>query len=120
LGLFGATTGSLDADDHNLAQALAHVASIAILQQGHATTKTPVIPGLQAAVASRRDLELAKGVLAEIYQIDMQEAVARLRLYAHAREMHLSDVARGVVTEAGQQRGALIADLDEASPASRT
>lgn len=97
LGLFGTTPGALGADDLTLAQGLAHVASIAIVQ-ANATGRDEVLPALQAAVASRAAVETAKGVLAEVHHIDMPEAFTRLRDYAQAHDQRLADVARQVIS----------------------
>jgi transcriptional regulator with GAF, ATPase, and Fis domain len=111
LGLFGTSPGTLDADDLTLAQALAHVASIAIVQQDQTATRDSLLPNLQSAVASRGMLEMAKGVLAEAFAIDMDEAFARLRGLAHERGQRLSEVARRVVLGDANVRGALLTDL---------
>ena len=97
LGLFGAATGALDGDDLTLAQGLAHVASIAIAQKGPLHDDANPVPALSAAVASRALVEVAKGVLAATYDVDMQEAFSRLREYAHRHHRRLTDVARDVV-----------------------
>lgn len=118
LGLFGATPGTLNPDDLNLAQALAHVATIAILHQNTTTTTTTpgtLMPRLHAAVASRGVLEMAKGVLAEVHGLDMDTAFGRLRGYAREHDQHLSDVARTVVAGAPDHREGLLADLASAT-----
>ncbi|MDQ6851559.1 MAG: GAF and ANTAR domain-containing protein [Actinomycetota bacterium] len=117
LGLFGSTTGSLNDDDRNLAQALAHVASVAILEQNHTVTRSTVLPGLQAAIASRGTLEMAKGVLAEMHAIEMVEASARLRSYARQHDLRLTELARAVVSGEPQPRQALLDELGELVPA---
>jgi transcriptional regulator with GAF, ATPase, and Fis domain len=111
LGLFGTTPGELSDDDANLAQALAHVASIAILHQNHALTSSSLLPGLQSAVASRGTLELAKGVLAELLGVEMDGAFARLRAYARKHDKRLTEVARLVVSGEPSARGELLTEL---------
>ena len=111
LNLFGSTPGTLNADDRHLAQALAHVATIALLRQSDAVTATTVLPGLQAAVASRAVLEMAKGVLAEVLAIDPQEAFLRLRAYARHQNAHLVTVAETVVQGEASARRQIFADL---------
>jgi GAF domain-containing protein len=117
LGLFGTTAGSLSADDLNLAQALAHVASIAILQQNPLITNATVAPGVQTAVASRRVLEMAKGVLSEQLDIPMDEAFTRLRRLAGARGEQLGTLARSVVSAEPGERRALLSEIPSASGA---
>lgn len=115
LNLFGATPGRLDVDDRNLAQALAQVATIALLRQNYALTATSILPGLQAAVASRAVLEMAKGVLAEILAIGPEEAFTRLRGYAHDHGEHLAAVAHAVVHGDPSSRLTLFAELSTTS-----
>ena len=97
LGLFGAETGTLNADDLALGQALADVASVALVQEKAAADRTVVNEQLQTALSSRIILEQAKGVLAQSGDLDMAEAFTVLRSYARARNMRLSDIAHAVV-----------------------
>lgn len=98
LGLFGAQPGSLGRDDSQLAQGLAHVASIAIVKDNRTVDRATLLPALQAAVANRGVVDMAKGLLTEKLSINMQEAFDRLRQYAHQHNQRLSDVAGQVVT----------------------
>ncbi|GIN04146.1 transcriptional regulator [Planomonospora venezuelensis] len=100
LNLF--TTGvrrPLDDDDLRIAQALADVATIGILQQRSISRSSLVAEQLQRALNSRIVVEQAKGVLAERGHLDMQSAFDRLRGYARAHHQKLSDVAANVVHE---------------------
>jgi len=117
LGLFGTSPGALDEEELAIAQALAHVASLAIVQQSQALSAGHVLTGLQAAVASRRLLEMAKGVVAESLGIGMDEAFTRLRRYARLRDQRLGEVSYRVVSGMPVQRAALLAELaDVADP----
>lgn len=118
LGLFGTTPGDLDPEDLNLAQSLAHVAMIAILQENRSTTSATLAPRLQAAVASRAAFETAKGVLAEVHGLDIDEAAARLRRYAQEHGQHLTDVARAAVSGPPAVRSAQLTELEGGSTAS--
>lgn len=111
LGLFGTMPGTLDPEDLKLAQALAHVATIAILQENRSASSTTLAPRLASAVASRAVLEMAKGVLAEVHGLDMDEAFARLRRYAREHHRHLADVARTAVSGQPDIRSALVTEL---------
>lgn len=111
LGLFGTTSGTLDPEDRNLAQALAHVASIAILQESHALTHGSVISGLQGALSSRRALEVAKGMVAEEQGVDTGEAFDRLRAYAETQDRPLSQLARALTTAGLDERRRLFEDM---------
>ncbi|GLP78107.1 transcriptional regulator [Mycobacterium antarcticum] len=110
LGLFGAAPGALNPEDLNLAQALAHVATIAILRHDTAVSSA-VTPRLQAAVNSRGVLDMAKGVLAQVHGLSMATAFERLRDYARRHDQHLSEVASIVVSGDPDIRGSVLADL---------
>lgn len=97
LGLFGEETGRLDDDDLALAQALVHVASVAIVNEKAAADLAIVNSQLQHALTSRVVLEQAKGVIAHTGGIEMPDAFAVLRRYARDHGRLLSDVATEVV-----------------------
>jgi GAF domain-containing protein len=98
LGLFGTTTGALNDHDLEVAQALAHVASVAILQN-HELALSEVQPRLQSALISRVVVDQATGLLYERLHLGMDESFTRLRAYAHKTGRHLTDVARDLVTD---------------------
>lgn len=98
LGLFGTRAGALNDDDLRLGQALADVASVALVQRSDSTEKAAVNDQLQSALTSRVVLEQAKGVLAQVGDLDMTQAFAALRHYARDHNQRLSDVAKAVVT----------------------
>jgi AmiR/NasT family two-component response regulator len=83
-----------------LAQGLAHVASLAIVQASRPPDRIDVLTALQVAVAGRAAVEMAKGVLAETHSVNTEEAFHRLRGYARQHHRHLADVARAVVSGA--------------------
>jgi transcriptional regulator with GAF, ATPase, and Fis domain len=111
LGLFGTATGHLAERDLRLARGLAHVACIALAQQDHATTTTSLVATLQSTLISRGLLEMAKGVLAEVHGLSLDDAATRVRHYARKHHRRLTDVAREVVTVPDPRRSQLIADL---------
>jgi GAF domain-containing protein len=93
LNMFMAEPGGLTDTDVALAQALADVASIAIIQD-QATRDAAVREGhLQHALNSRIAIEQAKGMIAERNHVDMDEAFSRLRAYARNHNLRLTDVA---------------------------
>ena len=97
LGLFGDRPGQLGADDLALAQALVHVASVAIVNEKSAADHDIVNAQLQHALDSRVVLEQAKGVLAYVGKLDMDSAFNVLRIYARDHDAKLSDVASRIV-----------------------
>jgi GAF domain-containing protein len=111
LGLFGNHPGELTDADRLVAQTLAHVACVAILQE-HAPTPSTVIPQLRSALASRVIVEQAKGLLREILDISVEDAFTQLRTYARANSEHLTDVARRLMTDR-HARPVLVAAIAE-------
>jgi transcriptional regulator with GAF, ATPase, and Fis domain len=97
LGLFGTTVGHLDDDDLALAQALVHVASVAIVNEKSTSDRDLVNAQLQQALTSRIVLEQAKGVLASAGQLEMEDAFRVLRRYARDHSRKLSTVAQQLV-----------------------
>ena len=97
LNLFSAKAGALAADDLDLAQALAHVASIALVTDKAASDKETINQQLQTALTSRITIEQAKGVLAQLGGLDMDQAFAVLRRYARDHNARLSDVAQRLI-----------------------
>jgi AmiR/NasT family two-component response regulator len=90
-------TGGLSTADVALAQALADVASIAIVQD-QATRDATVREGhLQRALISRIAIEQAKGMIAERGATDMNDAFSRLRAYARNNNIGLTAAAEAIV-----------------------
>ncbi|HVE74159.1 MAG TPA: GAF and ANTAR domain-containing protein [Mycobacteriales bacterium] len=98
LGLFGTTVGSLTEEDLRLAQALAHVASVALVVERAATDTTAINEQLQQALTTRVQIEQAKGLLAHHGELDMDDAFHTMRDYARAHELRLSELARLLVS----------------------
>jgi GAF domain-containing protein len=97
LNMFHARSEPIATDDRRLAQALADVATIGILQRRLSHRSTQVAEQLQHALNSRVVIEQAKGVLAERDQVDMETAFAALRHHARTHNLKLTDVALAVV-----------------------
>jgi GAF domain-containing protein len=102
LNLFGTTATGLSEDDQRLAQALADVATVGILQQRALTRSETIVEQLQGALNSRVIIEQAKGALSQRGGIDVDEAFTLLRGYARAHHQRLSDLARSVVADPTQ------------------
>jgi GAF domain-containing protein len=97
LNLFRAEPGPLDPADLRIAQALADVATIGLLQERNVRRRETVAEQLQAALNSRVIIEQAKGKLAERLSIEMDRAFTMLRDYARNTNQRLTDVARAFV-----------------------
>lgn len=97
LGLFGTTTGDLDAEDKALAQALAHIASLALVAERATSDTAAINHQLQSALRTRVTIEQARGILAEDANIDTAQALVLLRRYAAANDQPLSHLTRAVV-----------------------
>jgi transcriptional regulator with GAF, ATPase, and Fis domain len=100
MGLFGTSVGSLNEEDLRLGQALADVASVALVQDRAATDRATIVEQLQGALTSRVVIEQAKGVLSQQGRLDMGEAFAALRKYSRDRNLRLGEVAATVVSRA--------------------
>ena len=97
VNLFRADEGALDDLDVLAGQALADMATIAILQHRAAVESQLLNEQLNFALNSRVLIEQAKGVVSERAGIDMQEAFSRLRNYARNHNLLLVDVAQHVI-----------------------
>lgn len=97
LNLFGDPGTALSPADRRVAQALADVATIGILQQRSIHRVSLVAEQLQAALTTRVVIEQAKGVLAEFGQVDMEAAFGAMRGFARSSNRKLGEVARGLV-----------------------
>ncbi|WP_328608742.1 GAF and ANTAR domain-containing protein [Amycolatopsis sp. NBC_00345] len=96
LNLFGHHTGELGADDLELAQGLADTATIGILQERAIRRGEILSEQLQTALNSRVIIEQAKGVLAVVGRLAMDDAFTVLRDYARGTNSRLSEVARAL------------------------
>ena len=97
LNLFRSERGGLSSADVSAGQALADVATIAVLQSRAIREAHVVADQLQQALQSRVAIEQAKGMLAEKAGIAMTEAFSRLRGYAREHRRLLAEVAEEVV-----------------------
>ncbi|MDQ4130148.1 MAG: ANTAR domain-containing protein [Actinomycetota bacterium] len=97
LNLFRYEPGALGPADVTAGQALADVATIALLQSRAIREAHVIADQLQQALQSRVAIEQAKGMLAEQAGVDMSEAFERLRGHARDRQRRLGEVAEDVV-----------------------
>ena len=97
LNLFRVAEGGLDKADVLAAQALADIATIAILQQRAAAEARVLNEQLSGALDTRIVIEQAKGMLSERANLDMEQSFVRLRAHARSHNLRLADVARDVI-----------------------
>ncbi|MGA4842415.1 GAF and ANTAR domain-containing protein [Streptomyces sp. G45] len=97
LNLFQTTADPLGDDDIALAQALADVSTIAILQQRTLERAHMEKSQVESALTSRILIEQVKGVLAERWNTSVDEAFAAYRAYARAHHLRLVDLAARII-----------------------
>lgn len=97
VNVFGRRGSRLPERDRVATQALADVASVALVQHHAARSAELVVAQLRGALNSRIAIEQAKGVLAERAGVTTAEAFTRLRSFARAHNLLLSDLAAGLV-----------------------
>lgn len=97
LNLFRSESGLLTENDILVAQGLADVATIAILQHQSVVGAKLLNDQLSYALNSRIVIEQAKGMIAQFAGGDMEDSFARLRNHARNHNKKLTDVARGIV-----------------------
>ncbi|MFE2376590.1 GAF and ANTAR domain-containing protein [Streptomyces sp. NPDC059398] len=99
MNLFHTSRQSLSTQDASLAQALADVATIAILQQRDLGHEQMEKSQLQHALSSRIVVEQAKGILAERWTVDPSTAYNALRVYARTHQLRISDCSRQIIDQ---------------------
>ena len=97
MNLFSVHVGALNAEDAAVAQALANVATIGILQEHTFQSAHTLTEQLQRALDTRILIEQAKGVVVAKTGMNMAEAFSALRASATHRNLHLRQVADDVI-----------------------
>ncbi len=97
LNMFNVDAGKIRPADVAAAQALADVATIAILQHRAASEAKLLNEQLSEALNTRIVIEQAKGMIAQQRGIDMEAAFTTLRDHARTHNLRLADLARDVV-----------------------
>jgi AmiR/NasT family two-component response regulator len=95
--LFHIEAGSMRQTDVEAAQALADVATIAILQHRAAFEAQVLNEQLHRALNTRIVIEQAKGMVAEREGLDMEHAFTLLRNHARNHNLRLTDVSHDVI-----------------------
>jgi GAF domain-containing protein len=96
MNLFGTEVGAITTRDAGVAQALADVATIGILQERIIREGPVLAEQLHEALDSRILIEQAKGVIAHSASVNMDEAFAILRSYARNHNLTLRGVAQAI------------------------
>jgi GAF domain-containing protein len=99
LNLFNRDTGRLSPEDVHVVQALADVATIGLLQERALRRAEVLSEQLQSALDSRIVIEQAKGAVAQLHSVSIDEAFQLMRGYARRNRTRLSDVAQAVVDD---------------------
>jgi GAF domain-containing protein len=97
LNLFSTTRPTLQREEQAIAQALADVATIGILQQRSIERAEHLADQLQSALSTRIVVEQAKGVLAEFGGVGMDAAFEALRAFSRNHNRKVGEVAQSVV-----------------------
>ena len=97
LNLFSTTPEPLSAEDRLVAQALADIATIGILQERALNNAHVVTSQLEAALESRIVIEQAKGIVAESNHVSIDTAFTLLRSYARTHNRRLSQVVQEII-----------------------
>lgn len=101
LNLFGPAAGTLPDDVARVLQALADVATIGLLQERAIRRSEQLTEQLQQALNSRIAIEQAKGALAQLHRVSIDQAFELLRTYCRRNHLRMSEVARSVVADPG-------------------
>ncbi|GAB3793642.1 GAF and ANTAR domain-containing protein [Nocardioides ungokensis] len=101
LNLFSTDPGTIDPADARVVQALADVATIALIQERAIRQGEILTEQLQGALNARISIEQAKGALAQIHGCSLDEAYELLRVFARETGTPISDVAHDVTARPG-------------------
>lgn len=102
LNLFGSADARFGPEEIRVVQALADVATIAILQERSVARAEALAEQLQGALNSRIAIEQAKGALARSRGVSTAEAFEMLRTEARTSRRRLLDVAQSLLDDLGR------------------
>ena len=97
MNVFGAETRPFGPEDVKIVQAMADVATIAILQERAIASAELLTEQLQGALNSRIVVEQAKGVVSRDHDVSVDEAFAALRSHARNNHLRLAELAHDVI-----------------------
>ena len=97
LNILSTRTEPLSGEDQQVAQALADIATIGILQERALNDALVVTSQLEAALESRIVIEQAKGIVAERSHVDIDTAFELLRGYSRTHNHLLRQTAQEII-----------------------
>ena len=97
LNRFRSQPGKISSEAIPLGQGMADIAAVALLEERALRKSQGVVGQLQSALSSRVVIEQAKGALSKRANIALDAAFTRLRNYARAQNLRLSDVAAQII-----------------------
>lgn len=97
LNIFWAKATELTEEDARTAQAFADTCTLAIMQSGEGDDSAELNTKLRAVLSARVAIERAKGVLAQLHDIDMASAFLRLIQISEETAQPLSVAAKEVI-----------------------
>jgi GAF domain-containing protein len=102
LNVFGDAASPLDPDDAKIVQAMADIATIAILQERAVSSAELQTEQLQSALNTRIVIEQAKGMVARQHGCGVDEAFKLIRSQARRNQLRLADLAQSIVNDGVQ------------------
>jgi hypothetical protein len=99
IGVFGSEVRRLATAEIHVAQALAHVATIGLLQERAIRRGEVLAEQLQSALNSRIVIEQAKGAIAQFRNVSVDDAFVLLRDHAQRTKKRLGDVAHAALAD---------------------
>lgn len=99
LNLFGTRPGRMAPGDVRVVQALADITTIGLLQERTITRGALLTAQLQEALTTRVVIEQAKGAIAQVRGVTVEEAFTLLRAHARRHHLRLADLAQSVVAD---------------------
>ena len=97
MSLLDASAGELEADDVRIVQSLAAVASIRLLQERAIHGAQVLTDQLQTALNTRIAIEQAKGAIAQVLNVSVDQAFELMRAYSRQHQQRLTELARTLV-----------------------
>jgi hypothetical protein len=104
LNLFWSTSKTLSQEERDLAQAFADISTLALIQSPTPEDPDAVAHRIRAALQGRVVIERAKGVLAQVHDLEMDEAFAHLVEVSEQTARPLSQVAQDILDEVVTRR----------------